>query len=396
MSLFSRRLATAFLVLTLFGAACGSDDSASSSNSNGFAADVNESLPPPGVSKDIGIQCLNDGDMACAKRNLCAIQGDPSAGFRCCLAGFLDNYFSENTRALGEMLGYDPVDFAQVKTMSRDELIKAKALPFAELFLLGQDEAPGVKDLLKRWAIQLIDDKAATAELQSRLESFGAGLESTAACLDLTMGSLREDQIDAAVFGTQDSYRVAPRDLQFLRFALGMLGYALQTGANYEWGAEHFPSLPLNDAFLADINGFAGEGDARFGELDAISSDLIAQKFPLLQGSFAALQAYSALKGEPGKIDAWLNWRFSKESQEKASEWLKAMNASLLQKNWQNLPGGEYQINLSSLGVAGMLPNSAKLDAKLPFLSRDAAGDIDVNGDFLLEWAQNLVKTSAP
>jgi len=388
MGLFSRRISVAILALSFVGAACGSSDDSSDS----IDADVNQSLPPPGISKDIGIQCLNDGDLACAKRNLCAIQGDPSAGFRCCLSTFLENYFSDNTRELGEMLGYQPVSFAEVKKMTREELLQAKALPFAELFLLGQEESPALKDLLKRWAIQLIDDKAATANLQSHLEKFGAGLEASTDCLDLQLGSLKDDQIDAGVFGTKDAFRVQARDLNFLRFALGLTAYALQSTTQYEWGAEHFPTLPISDDFIADLNGLAGESDPRFGELDDISANFIAGKFPLLQGSFSALQVFSKLKDQPGKIDAYLNWRFSKESQQKASEWLKAMNASLIQKNWQVLPGGEYQINLSSLANAGQLPNAAKIDAKRPFLTRDEAGAIDVNGGFLLEWAQFLVK----
>lgn len=388
MILQRNRIFPVLIPLLLLLSSCGGKDSA------GGDVSINESLTPPGASKDLGLLCLTEGDLACAKKNYCAIRGDAQAGFRCCLATFLETYLSENTQALGVMLGYDPADWEEIRASRYQDLLDDKALPFGELFLLSQDEAPAIKELLKQWGIRLVTDRASTSELLNRLGRFGSDLEPTLACLDANLGSFQADTVEKEIFQNETPLEVGPRDLYFLRFVLGAVSYLTQAAQPYDLGAKQFPSWPPSDEFLADVNGLAGEGDARFGDLDAGEAKRIAALDPALVQAFDALKSFSALKGSPGKIDAYLNWRFSSEFQEKASAFLKAAHASLT-AGWQTLPGGHYQLNLGSLAQSGAIPDAHRVSQEQRVLVRDDEGDADVNGDFFQEWAAALVRPAA-
>jgi len=189
-----RGLFSLILLALFFVVGCGS--------SGKEAASINESLPPPTHSKEIGLQCLSQGDLGCASENFCALTSDAHAALRCCVSQFLENYFSDNTQALGRMLGYEPASFGEIRGMSREEMLKAKALPFGELFLLDQASAPRPKDLVAAWGGVLIRDQASTDELAERFSKFGKGLETTSVCLGQVSSHLASDEMEKEIFAT--------------------------------------------------------------------------------------------------------------------------------------------------------------------------------------------------
>ncbi len=354
--------------------------------------DVQVQTPSNPSLKESGLQCLTKGETGCAKENYCRIRGDAHAGLRCCLAGFLDEYFSENTRELGLMLGYTPVSFSELRDKSREELLKQKGLPFAELFLLSFEEAPTVKELMTQWGIALSSGGVSTQELAKRFRQFGMGMESAYSCLDMTLGVLKKDEVEKEIFGSKESFAVNRRDLYFLKFVFGSLGYLIQSVSQYEPGVEQFPSLPISDDFISDLNGFLKEDDDRFGDLEPEAAKSIAQKFALLHGSFLALKSFSDLKDQASSVDGYLNWRFSKEFQEEASQVLKSFHQSLTAREWVDFPDSDYQINLTNLSTPSGLPNGKNVDASTPVLVRDHSGELRANKDFFKAWARPVVR----
>ncbi|MCE9624197.1 MAG: hypothetical protein K8R69_01900 [Deltaproteobacteria bacterium] len=317
------------LLTILFVAGCGSSGKESPS--------INESLPPPTHSKEIGLQCLSQGNLGCARENFCDLPSDAHAALRCCVSQFLENYFSDNTQALGRMLGYAPANFSEIRGMSREEILKTKALPFGELFLLDQASAPKPKDLVIGWGGILIRDQASTEEL--------AGIQFASA---------------------------------------------------YEPGVSQFPKLPLSQEFLNDLNGHAGSGDARIGDLGTAPAQGIVDNFPILQRSFTALKAFSELKDQPGRIDAYLNWRFSEETQKNVSTVLKAAYLSLTQGSWTAIAESHWELNLSFLAKVEGLPDGQRLDRQADLLTRDASGEIQVNDALLEQWAAPVLRQVLP
>jgi len=147
---------------------------------------------------------------------------------------------------------------------------------------------------------------------------------------------------------------------------------------------------------LNDLNGHAGSGDARVGDLGDEAAQGIVENFPLLQNSFKALKAFSELKDQPGRIDAYLNWRFSEETQKDVSIVLKAAYLSLTQGTWTPIPESSWELNLSSLSKAEGLPDGQGLDRKADFLTRDAAGEIQINEALLKQWAAPVLREAIP
>lgn len=374
-----------FLPLVLL--ACGSE--------NQTAPDINQSLPPPAFSKEIAQQCLAAGNLSCAREQFCALSGE-GTGLRCCVSQFLENYFSENTRTLGKLLGYSPQSFAEIRQLSRQEIIDAKALPFAELFLLSSDAAPALKGLMVQWGLALIQGNASAEELAERFSAFGAGLEATSLCLGKIGEGFHSDEIEQEVFASEVSLTVNARDLKFLEALTGLLGYGIQAASAYQAGFENFPTLPVSPEFLADLNGHDGEGDARLGDLEDGDAAGVAGKFSLLQASFAALKAYSELSDRPGLIDVYLNWRFRAETQGEISGVLKAAYLSLTLAQWTPLPEGDWEINLSGLGQAEGLPDGQNLDRASDVLFRDEEGKIQINFPFVKQWASPVLREAAP
>ncbi|MFO1462905.1 MAG: hypothetical protein U1F66_03950 [bacterium] len=382
MQFLRRRLAPLALVFLLGLAACGSSEDAEPL--------INESAPPPAYSKELARQCLAKGDLSCARENYCGIQEGGQAQLRCCLSQFLESYFSENTQALGKMLGYAPKSFAEVRKMPREQILKEKALPFGE-WVLAKDV--GAKTLLAQYGASLVAQHSSTSELRRRLGEFGDALESASSCLAAVDPGSSEDTLEKEIFSSERSQRVSPRDVKFLEFLSGLLGYAFQAGSAYESGFANFPSLPLPQEFLDDLNGHAGEGDARLGDLREEHAAFLAEKFSLLQASFSALRAFSELKGSPSRIDDYLNWRFPEGEQRDLSGILKAAYLSLGQAEWVDLPDGEWQIHLAALANTDSLPDGRKVDRGADLLSRDPAGEIRINGDLVKAWVSPVLRT---
>jgi len=368
----------------------------------GLISDQPPEGPPPSttqgpslsasVSKDVGLQCFGEGDLGCAQKNYCALQGEQGAGLRCCLAGFLQTYFSDNTKALGGMLGYTPLGFAEIKGMSRQELIDKKALPFAELFLLPSAEAPKFKDLAMGWAAALAEQQVSGADLNQKLGELGQGLEASMTCLEGVMGQVKSDKVEKDVFNSDEDIQIAHRDLQFIRFSLGASAYLLQFASQYQWGFDKFPALPLSEDALKDINGETSPSDGRWGELVEGGELAIVGNFGVLTQSLSALKSFSDLKDQPSSIDDYLNWRLSAETQTYASGILKAANDSLKSSDYLDLPDEDYQIRLPALGVPNLIPDSRKVSDATPVLKKNAEGDIEGNQLFFEAWAWSVVR----
>jgi len=365
-----------FLLFTL--AACGSGVP----SPDGTAS---EAAP----TKTMAQQCLFKGDLGCARKNYCGLKEDKGAAFRCCLSQFLGNYFSQNTQELGGMLGYSPVDFAKLRTLSREEILKTKALPFGEWILSNDSDA---KALLAQYGMALVNGHVSTQDLRQHLAKFGADLQTTSSCLAGVADGFSEDQLEKEVFASETAQAVASRDLRFLQFLTGTLGYSFQTLGAYESGFDVFPSLPLSQDFLDDLNGHRGEGDLRLGDLSDIEAQAIADKFYLLKNSFEALKAFSELKDKPGRIDDYLNWRFSETKQQDFSAVLKAAYLSLQQAEWLAIPDSDWELRLSALAKAETLPDGRRVDRKPDLLSRDKQGEIQVDQDLVKAWLSPVLR----
>ena len=368
------------LIFLMAFTACGSGSGESK-------PEVSVTLSP----KQAGLNCFAEGDVSCAADRYCSVEADAEAAFRCCVATFLNGYFSENTRALGILLGYDPAGFKTVRQMSRQDLLAQKAMPFAELFLSRPQEGKKFSALIGRWLQQLSKDEAATAELNDRLIKFGADLETTYQCLDTRLAGFEQDQINPEIWSTQEGLVVTQRDLLFAKFILGTLSYVLQSLPQYEWGFDYFPAAPLQEGFLADVNGLAGEGDLRFGDLGQGKVTQIVTKFPLLKSGFADLKYFSQLPQEATLIDAYLNWRFERGAQDYLAGVLRAVHQSLQEDAWQDIPGEDWQLNFYGLSQAARVPDGRKVARSLEVFYPEA-GALEFNGDFLREWAFPILR----
>lgn len=353
-----------------------------------------ESKPEVSVTlspKQAGLKCFAEGDAACAADRYCSVQDDAEAAFRCCVATFLNVYFSDNTRALGISLGYDPIGLKEAREMSRQDLLSERALPFAELLLSQPREGKKYSALIVRWLQQLSQDQAAAAELNDRLIKFGAGLETAYQCLDSRLTNFERDQINPEIWSTKEGLPITLRDLLFTKFFLGTVSYVLQTLPQYEWGFDYFPAAALEEGFLADINGQAGEGDIRFGDLGQGRVGQIVAKFPLLKSSFADLKRFSQLPQDATLIDAYLNWRFERGDQDYLAGILRSVYQSLQEDVWQDIPGEDWQLNFFSLSQAARVPDGRKVDRSMEVLHQEE-GALKFQGDFLREWALPILK----
>jgi len=343
------------------------------------------------LSKESGFSCFEEGDTACAQENYCGLIGDLEAGLRCCLAGFLETAFSENTASLGENLGYQPVAFKELREMSIQEILDAKALPFGELFLV-----PNVEDdlgkVLKQWGTSLSEKQVAVSELEGQLVKLGEDFSATVQCLNSSLQGFGGDEIQPQVFATEEGQEVALRDLLLIKFFLGTSSYLLQGMGDYEWGFANFPASYLEEGFLQDINGQTGGEDTRWGDLDEAGAGRVAERFRLLVQSFDALKSFSNLKDSPSRMDAYLNWRWSTASQEKASHYLAAGYDSLKKSQWQPISGSDKEINLFNLSATATLPNGNRVPEALPVLIKDPSGGLDVNSEFTKSFFMTVIR----
>lgn len=281
------------------------------------------------------------------------------------------------------MLGYSPVDFATVRGMSRQEIIKNKSLPFGE-WILTNDSDP--KQLLAAYGLSLSNQQASTTLLRQRINRFGQDLEATSRCIASVTEGFSEDSLEKEIFSSEQNPRIAPRDLRFLQFLAGLLGYSMQVGAAYESGFDVFPELPLSQEFLNDLNGHKGENDIRLGDLSETQAQSVADKFFLLKNSFNALKAFSELKTEGTRIDAYLNWKFPEERQKDFSMALKAAYLSLQNSQWTAIGDSEWEIRLSALASIDSLPDGQKVPRDADLLFRDDQGEIQVDQELVRTW----------
>ena len=377
-----RSFFTFFTILSLISlAACGGSQSPPEEGS-------------PQSVKAAGLGCFKDGDVSCAEENYCSLAQDNEAGLRCCVATFLKVYFSENTVALGTSLGYEPLGLNELRNMSKEEILRAKALPFAEIFFTSKEEGVEYKKMLASWGLALVDDNASTSELNGRLKKLGAGLETTLKCLDNQLSGFQDDELNPEIFTTEKGVPVAKRDLLFVKFFLGASSYVLQGLTQYEWGFEQFPSLPPSDGFLQDLNGKKGAGDIRFADLSEAGAGKIAGKFKLLVQSLDALKAFSQLKDHPSRIDSFLNWRFSKEDQEWASGVLGSLYQSIKKAQWYEIPGEDWLINFFSFAKVKTIPSGERVPTEWVVLQRDEEGEIEGNKDFFYRLLDPILRPS--
>lgn len=290
------------------------------------------------------------------------------------------------------MLGYSPVDFATIRGMSRREILKNKSLPFGE-WVLANDGDP--KELLVEYGLSLSKQQASTDLLRQRVNRFGQDLEATSRCLASIAVDFSEDSLEKEIFSSEHPPRVAPRDLRFLQFLTGLLGYSMQVGSAYESGFDDFPGLPLEQDFLDDINGHKGEDDFRLGDLHEAQARAVVDKYFLLKNSFNALKAFSELKTEGTRIDEYLNWRFPEEKQKDFSVVLKASYLSLQNSEWTPIGDSEWEIRLNALAGIDSLPNGRKVPRSANLLSRDEQGEIHIDKDLVRDWLSPVLRTAS-
>jgi hypothetical protein len=350
----------------------------------------------PKFSLQQGASCFSEGNLSCARENYCGVGEGEGAKLRCCAAQFLESYFSEDSAALAQMLGYQPVGFAELRAMGRTEIVEKKTLLFGEFLLVSKDEPFDLDGILTQWGAALSKQQTATAELSQRLTAFGAGLEPSVQCLSEAMNGFTGDELEAEFFGLGRALPVTQRDLKFVKAVLAMTSYEFQGAGQYDWGFAQFPSLPLDDAFLQDVNGQGGEDDARFGNLSEAGISRIVEKFPLLVQGFDALKAFSLMSDQASEIDAYLNWRIPTALQERMSAALKAAYVSLKTGEWQDIPETGWRINLFSLSHGDGIPKGQRVSREIPVLIRNDDGEITAHDAFFKAWGRTILKKGEP
>jgi hypothetical protein len=145
-------------------------------------------------------QCVEAGDLNCAQKKYCELrssdESDHNSGLHCCVSVFLNAYFSENTRELGKMLGYDPASFSELKKTPLAALLSQRKIPFGELVLLPSAAAPSLKEVFTSYAKNLTSQQASTSLFNQRVLAFGEDLERVEKCLD-KIATLHKSKIGA-------------------------------------------------------------------------------------------------------------------------------------------------------------------------------------------------------
>ncbi len=347
------------------------------------------------LSTEAAFYCMTEGDFACAEENYCANPSDKAVALRCCLAKSLHTLFSDNTRQLGEKLGYHPLSFKELRELTPQQILEQGAMPLGELFLTPQEQPVEWANLFATWSQSLHDQEVSSTELRNHLRVLGQDLENTLQCMNTSLSGFEQDELQEEIFATEAGIPLTSRDVLFAKFALGTSAYFLQALADYDWGVESFSAWPLTSTFLADINGAAAEGDARWGDLSSEGEVAMASRFPLLVHSFDALKAFSALQGSPSETDRYLNWRLTTESQTQASALLKAAYDSLKTGEWQDLPTATEAINLFPLGTTSKIPNGTKIPLNLKFLVIEDDQNIRVSEQFLKNFLASVYQMEA-
>lgn len=354
-----------------------------SCSSSESARDENNSIS---LSQSSGLQCLEEGNVNCAKENFCAQSvadaSNANAALRCCASLSLDIAFSENTQSLGRMLGYQPVPYANLKAGTLSEALAGKKIVFGELFFQSEAQSPGLRDLAIQWGGKLTSDHASTRELNQKIMKLGNDLESLSQCLARIPENFSEDNLESVFFSSPETVKVTMRDLDFLKFATASMAYFLQTSTQYEWGFESFPAWPFPNSFYADINGKAGTGDLRFGDLNSTAAMNVLAKANLLQ---QGLQSFEKFLQEPkiGLIDTWLRWRFSQGDLVTYTSVIRSAAASLESGQWMSVSGEDFILNFASLKTQASLPNANLAPASIDLVEQNAQADPEINSDYL-------------
>ena len=358
----------------------------------GQAASTGPEPGSPEAKMAQGLECLRQGDPNCAEESYCSIPEHPKASLRCCLAKLGKTVFSENTQALGRSLGYEPLSLKEIRSLSREEILEQKALPFGELFLVSYEEGVDYPQLFSDWLLALGHQEVETQTLNTQFRTLGEGLGVALDCLNTQVHYFREDAFKQDVFNSEEKLSLAKRDFLFVKFFLGTTSYLLQSLSHYQWGFEVFPELPPDEGFWQDLNGQVGEGDDRFGDLEEGGAEKISAKFRLLVGSFDALKAFSQLNEVPTKIDAYLNWRLSADSQAYLSQIFSAVYLSLKKNDWFLLPDGEHAVNFFPLAKARGVPDGRGIPRDFPVFQKNGEGKWKPHGAFFLELFQAILR----
>lgn len=357
---------------------------------NNNSATLDEST----LSRQNAIQCLDAGDLSCAKNNFCGLQqqnpADTSFALRCCVSQFLHVAFSENTQHLGKMLGYEPIAFSSLKNNDLATLISRKKIIFGELIFLPEARAPKLRDLMIQWGQALISAQSDSHELNRKFIQLGSDLESVHQCLSNLPQKFSQDELEGNFFGSQEKTKISPRDLAFLQFASGTLAYLFQSIPHYEWGFDHFPAWPLNDSFYQDINGKLDSGDPQFGDIESSALQKVAAKAKLLKSGLRSFENFLH-QNQTGLIDLWLRWRFSQSDLIEFTSVLRSAHASFEAKNWMGVSGESFILNTSSLEHTESLPDAQKLSPDLELLRPDESGNPEINSDYLKQLFTNLI-----
>jgi len=304
----------------------------------------------------------------------------------------LNAYFSENTRELAKMLGYDPASFSELKKTSLATLLSQKKIPFGEFVLLSSSSAPSLKEVFTSYAKNLTSQQVSTSLLNQRARALGEDLEGVEKCLDKIGGHWEgEESLEPRFFGGDQPMKVTPREIRFLQFATAGLSYLTQSMFEYDWGFEVFPLWPPQDSFYQDINGQLGSGDRRFGDLDEEGAAAIVAHGPLLKETFQNFDLFLKADGVFTPIDQWLAWRFTSDSLKNLREILEAADGSLSSGTWVRVSDSDESVSLASLLSASTLPDASQIGAGIDLLVKDQNKNPTVNLTYLTELLKNLV-----
>lgn len=356
---------------------------ACSSSSSAPSGDLSSSA---NISKSSALQCIDEGNVACAKESFCGLAAaspnDATLALRCCASQALNISFSENTQSLGKMLGYAPAPFASLKNSTMRSALSEKKIVFGELIFLSESDSPSLESLALQWGRALLTSHASTRELNQKFIQLGSDLETLSQCLAKIPANFSEDELEGNFFASKEKIRVNSRDLSFLQFSTSTLSYLLQSTFEYEWGFENFPSWPLPDSFYEDVNGRLNSGDLKWGDLNPAAASRIVAKAALLENGLKAFDTFLQ-QSKPGLIDLWLRWRFTQEDLITYTSVLRSASASMQSGQWMGVHNENFVLNLSALKQIETLPNAAKVFEGFPLLQKDSHGDPDIQWDYL-------------
>ncbi len=371
-------------------AACGSNTTTTNSN-----------LPSANLTTQYSLEraksCLNQNDLSCASENYCALKyqnpNDAKAGLSCCVSKFVEVLSNTNTKKIASYLGYNNLNFSDLRNQSTSALLANKKIIFGELFMKSDSQASRLQDLALQWGAPLLDDNIATEELNASFRQLGADIEEVNSCLASQEANVTSNVIlEGLLVGMNQTLEVSPKDFRFAKFATGLLAYGFQSVFSYEWGFENFPSWPLSSQFYQDVNGQLSSIDERFGDLSSSGASRLVGKSNLLRSTFQDWNLFAQSSWNGSLIDRWIDWRLSSSDEQKYKNILTTVSTSISSGAPQVLVGESTILNFSSLLDEASLPKAANLSRSLVLLSTDFSGDPEVNWDYFEQLLQPLLQ----